>query len=366
MTERHIVAMGGGQGPDGPDLSVPVRAGGRAKPKVLYVPTATGDNDRGGARRSTGSFPAHSFEPSDLGAVRADGRGPARVRAGPGRGAGAGRQHREHAGHLARARAGRGPARGWEAGVVMAGGSAGANCWFEASTTDSFLMGSADPLADGLGFVAGSFCPTTTREPVTAAELTGGWSPTATLPPGHRVRRPRRRAFRGTEIAEVVVSDADAGRVARRARRSTAAPLRTPLAVRRLERVHDRRSAPGSRWTTWSPSPTGRRSPSPSSARARVDGRARGGRSERWRRAPTIYGVTTGFGALADTRIDPAQAAELQHGIIRSHATAVGDAAVPRGGARHAAAACARPGARAFGRAGRGHRPHGRRCSTRT
>jgi histidine ammonia-lyase len=38
----------------------------------------------------------------------------------------------------------------------------------------------------------------------------------------------------------------------------------------------------------------------------------------------TIYGVTTGFGALADTRIEPSQAAELQHGIIRSHATAVG------------------------------------------
>jgi histidine ammonia-lyase len=38
----------------------------------------------------------------------------------------------------------------------------------------------------------------------------------------------------------------------------------------------------------------------------------------------TVYGVTTGFGALADTRIDPAQAGELQHGIVRSHATAVG------------------------------------------
>ena len=38
----------------------------------------------------------------------------------------------------------------------------------------------------------------------------------------------------------------------------------------------------------------------------------------------TVYGVTTGFGALADTRIDPADAAELQHRIVRSHATAVG------------------------------------------
>src|SRR4051794_41770963 len=38
----------------------------------------------------------------------------------------------------------------------------------------------------------------------------------------------------------------------------------------------------------------------------------------------TMYGVTTGFGALADTRIDPADAATLQRGIVTSHATAVG------------------------------------------
>jgi histidine ammonia-lyase len=37
-----------------------------------------------------------------------------------------------------------------------------------------------------------------------------------------------------------------------------------------------------------------------------------------------VYGVTTGFGALANVRVDPMQAADLQHGIVRSHATAVG------------------------------------------
>jgi histidine ammonia-lyase len=37
-----------------------------------------------------------------------------------------------------------------------------------------------------------------------------------------------------------------------------------------------------------------------------------------------VYGVTTGFGALANVRIDSARAADLQHGIVRSHATAVG------------------------------------------
>jgi histidine ammonia-lyase len=47
----------------------------------------------------------------------------------------------------------------------------------------------------------------------------------------------------------------------------------------------------------------------------------------------TIYGVTTGFGALAHTRVDPAQASTLQHGIVRSHATAVGSP-LPREEAR--------------------------------
>ncbi len=38
----------------------------------------------------------------------------------------------------------------------------------------------------------------------------------------------------------------------------------------------------------------------------------------------TVYGVTTGFGSLADVRIEPGQADALQHAIVRSHATAVG------------------------------------------
>jgi histidine ammonia-lyase len=38
----------------------------------------------------------------------------------------------------------------------------------------------------------------------------------------------------------------------------------------------------------------------------------------------TVYGVTTGFGSLADVRIDPEQAATLQGRIVRSHATSVG------------------------------------------
>ena len=45
---------------------------------------------------------------------------------------------------------------------------------------------------------------------------------------------------------------------------------------------------------------------------------------EKVRSGETVYGVTTGFGSLADVRIDPDQAAALQEGIVRSHAAAVG------------------------------------------
>ena len=37
-----------------------------------------------------------------------------------------------------------------------------------------------------------------------------------------------------------------------------------------------------------------------------------------------VYGVTTGFGALADTVVPPGEAAALQHALVRSHAAGVG------------------------------------------
>lgn len=40
--------------------------------------------------------------------------------------------------------------------------------------------------------------------------------------------------------------------------------------------------------------------------------------------APNVYGVNTGFGALAETRIDAAEIRTLQHNLLRSHACGVG------------------------------------------
>ena len=48
--------------------------------------------------------------------------------------------------------------RAWESGVVMAGLSAGSLCWFERGTTDSFGVGLA-PLSGGLGLLPGSHAP---------------------------------------------------------------------------------------------------------------------------------------------------------------------------------------------------------------
>ncbi|MGH2393089.1 MAG: aromatic amino acid lyase, partial [Candidatus Limnocylindria bacterium] len=39
----------------------------------------------------------------------------------------------------------------------------------------------------------------------------------------------------------------------------------------------------------------------------------------------TVYGVTTGFGDLADVRISPQQTATLQRNLVRSHAAGVGE-----------------------------------------
>jgi peptidase E len=50
----------------------------------------------------------------------------------------------------------------WEAGTVLAGISAGANCWFEHYVTDSVPGGG---VRAGLGWIPGTFCPHLDSEP---------------------------------------------------------------------------------------------------------------------------------------------------------------------------------------------------------
>lgn len=92
----------------------------------------------------------------------------------------------------------------WQGGAVLSGTSAGANCWFEASVTDSFGP-RLDALTDGLGLLAGSYCPhydgEALRRPVFSRLVADG-----TLPPGIACDEAAAALYEGTELAEVVAT----------------------------------------------------------------------------------------------------------------------------------------------------------------
>jgi peptidase E len=91
----------------------------------------------------------------------------------------------------------------YDAGVVMAGISAGMNCWFEASVTDSFGPDLAG-LPDGLGFLPGSACPhydgEALRRPVYHRLVAEGF------PGGYAADEGAALVFVDGELSEVVTS----------------------------------------------------------------------------------------------------------------------------------------------------------------
>jgi peptidase E len=93
--------------------------------------------------------------------------------------------------------------RAWDEGIVLCGRSAGMNCWFEGSVTDSFDRESLGPLADGLGFLPGSCCPhydgEVRRRPVYRALVDSG-----ELPPGWAADDGVGLVFEGTSLVDVV------------------------------------------------------------------------------------------------------------------------------------------------------------------
>ena len=133
------------------------------RPRICFVPTASGDHPA--SERFLEAFPAHGFDASilwlfdrdvaDIDALLGE---QDIVYVGGGNTVSMLAVWRAHGVDRALRAA-------YDAGVVMAGMSAGANCWFEACTTDSFRLGRADPLLDGLGFVPGSFTPHYGSEP---------------------------------------------------------------------------------------------------------------------------------------------------------------------------------------------------------
>jgi peptidase E len=169
MSSRRIVAMGGGGfSVDGDntmlDDFVLSLAKVDGKPKVSFVPTASGDAD-GYISRFFEAFPAERAQASVLSLFRREyadlrehvlsqdvvyvGGGSTLNLLAVWRAHGLDRVLRE----------------AYESGVVLAGLSAGMNCWFEASVTDSWGVEDLRPLDDGLGLLTGSACPHYDGEP---------------------------------------------------------------------------------------------------------------------------------------------------------------------------------------------------------
>lgn len=174
---KHIVAIGG-QG-----LTEPLMREflfgltGKPRPRVLFIPTATGD-DRETMLSFYQSMASHDCRPShvllfqreheDLTAIFLE---QDLIYVGGGNTANMLAVWRVHGvDQLLR--------QAWEAGIVLAGASAGSLCWFECGITDSFGKQLA-PLHDGLAFLPGSNCPhydsEERRRPVYTAAVAAGF-----------------------------------------------------------------------------------------------------------------------------------------------------------------------------------------------
>jgi peptidase E len=198
--------MGGGgflMEPDNPRLDDFVLSlTGRAKPRVCWVGTAGGDSTTGSARFYA-AFGGGRAEATDL-SLFSRGRESVRdvllrqdvIYVGGGNTANMLVLWRLHGVDAAMREA-------WENGIVLAGVSAGALCWFECGTTDSFSP-DLTPLHDGLGLLTGSFCPhydgEARRRPLYQGLVASGF------PPGFAADDGAALHFLGTELTECVAS----------------------------------------------------------------------------------------------------------------------------------------------------------------
>jgi peptidase E len=159
---RHVLAVGGGMlmPPNTMPLLVDyaMRLSGQRQPKICVINTATGDDPAGYLRfydrlagtdaqvRHLALFPMPNVtDPEDLllsqDIIFVGGGSVANMLA-------VWRVHRLD--EIMR--------KAWQAGIVLAGSSAGGICWFEGGTTDSFGR-ALRPFTDGLAMLPGSFCP---------------------------------------------------------------------------------------------------------------------------------------------------------------------------------------------------------------
>jgi peptidase E len=230
---RQIIAIGGG----GNVVAEPgrrldtylLRATGRSNPRVCFLPTATGDAESYIARYYT-SFATHRCRPTHVPLFRRT----------PDLGNALLTQDLIYVGGgntksmLATWREWGLPEilrRAWQAGIVIAGVSAGAICWFDQCVTDSW----ADSLAplDGLGWLSGACCPhydgEAERRPAVHRFVADGRIPTTlALDDGVAAH------FVGRTLKAVVACRPGAG--AYRVGRRRGLVVETPYRVRRLTR----------------------------------------------------------------------------------------------------------------------------------
>jgi peptidase E len=197
----HIVAIGGGErlGADARIEDLLLELAGVARPRVCFVPTAKAHEPEH-VGEFYAAFADRGCEPSHLELFGVPEEPAAHVAAqdvvyvGGGNTANLLALWRVHGidGALRAA---------WDRGAVLAGWSAGANCWFEDSVTDSFGP-RLRALGDGLGFLGGSFCPHYDGEPQRREAYTRLIADG--LPAGFAADDDAALVFEGTVLREVV------------------------------------------------------------------------------------------------------------------------------------------------------------------
>jgi peptidase E len=199
----NVVAMGGGGflsgDPASPLDDLLLSLAGVPRPHVVFLPTATGDSERA-VDAFEGAWSARECTTDVVLTFGVPERPAERVAAADVVVVGGGNTANMLA--IWRLHGIDEALRGaWERGAAIGGVSAGANCWFEACVTDSFSI-ELDGLADGLGFLGGSYCPhfdgEERRQPVYARLLADGF------PAGIACDDGAAAVYRGTELVEVV------------------------------------------------------------------------------------------------------------------------------------------------------------------
>jgi peptidase E len=205
---KRIVAMGGGSflmEPRNPrlDLWLLSLARRRKRPRVLLLPTASGDSPNVVQRFYRG-YGKHDCTPSHLllfnrtvSDLRSVILAQDMIYVGGGNTANMLAIWRLHSVDQFLREA-------WENGTLLCGVSAGAICWFASGLTDSFGR-PLQPLNDGLGFLPGSFCPHYDGESDRRPRYVHAVA-TSALPPGHAADDSVGLLFEDTTLTDVASS----------------------------------------------------------------------------------------------------------------------------------------------------------------